>query len=66
MIELIEKHKLNIENRDGELFAAMSIGGECYLILEAETIHLPPKFKNMDSVNFIEITFEAYKALTGD
>lgn len=64
MIEIDEKVKLNIANRDGDLFAAKSLEGNYYLILEADTLHLEPTFDGMGSVDSVEITKEAYIALT--
>ena len=63
MIEIIERVKLNIGNRDGDLYAAMSLEGQCYLILEADTFHDDPTFIGMGSVASVEITNEAYSAL---
>jgi hypothetical protein len=63
MIEIIEKVKLGVSNRDGDLFAVKSRQGTCYLILEADTFHNKPEFDGMGSVESIEITSEAYSAL---
>ena len=64
MKKIIQKIDLELGNRDGELYAVEADDGGFYLVLTAETMHLPEKFEGMGSAFRTKITRAAFDALT--
>jgi hypothetical protein len=53
-IRLTEKHKLGLENREGDILVGRGDDGQCYLIAEVSTYYCPEVIEGMGSVHPIE------------
>lgn len=63
MLRVAEQISMNLENRDGFIFAVRCEDGRCFLVAEAETFHNDEVFFGMGSTEQNEITVEAFSAL---
>ena len=66
MNKIIRKIDMELGNRDGDLHVVETDDGRFYLVLTAETMHVPEEFDGMGSAFCIEITRAAFDALTND
>lgn len=63
--KIIERVNLNLDNRDGALYAVKADDDKFYLVLVADTLHYEECFDGMGSTSDVEITEAAFRALNG-